>query len=489
VGNILGIVNQILLGRFLGPEDYGLFNLALSVVMIASVIAIFGLFGALSRFIPYYLKRDEKETVKSLIDFSSLFVFSVSILLATLLYIFSRKIATTIFHDEDLATVLKVFSIGIPIFALQRVMMAVVRGFKAAKHDALIFKIGDRLVRIFVFLLFLTIGYRLYGALFAFLSGCSVSIIVSGWLIKNKIFPDYHKYKRVPVAKTLLSFSWPLALTGFTFIFVSKTSTLLVGYFLTSADVGVYTPTLVIAKLLFFVSAAFQYIFLPVVSESFSKNKLKDIESLFKSTFKWTFLIVLPLFLLISLFPREILTLLYGNEYSGGYLALIVLCFGTSINAFSGTPGNILVGGGHTKLNLACEIIAAATTISLSLTLIPTYGIVGAAIAMGVSYFVRTTSFLYFVYKKFGIHPYKHKYLKIGFSCLAVTSIIYVLKIYSPFTWWITMLVLGAIFLILYTITVMFSKSFDENDMVILEAVERKLGIKLDFIKNIISKT
>ena len=60
----------------------------------------------------------------------------------------------------------------------------------------------------------------------------------------------------------------------FTFLFVSKTDTILVGHFLTLKDVGIYTPALVIAKMLIFVSAAFKYIFLPVVSEFFIK---KDI--------------------------------------------------------------------------------------------------------------------------------------------------------------------------------------------------------------------
>ena len=230
-------------------------------------------------------------------------------------------------------------------------------------------------------------------------------------LIRKRIFPDYHEYRRVPIARNLLSFSWPLALTGFTYLFVSKTDKVLLGYFLTSKDVGIYTPALVIASLLTLISTAFKYIFLPTVSEYFSKNDIRGLEPLFKSTSKWNLLIVLPMFLFILMFPKEILRVLYGSEYTGGYLALIVLSFGISMNDFAGTSANILVAGGRTKLNLACEVIAAITNVILNIILIPRYGIVGAAIGTGVSFMARNISALLFVHGAYGIHPYKKNYV------------------------------------------------------------------------------
>ena len=74
IAQILGLTNQILLGRVLGPDSYGLFNLALSVIWIASNIAVFGLFGGLSRFIPFYIEKGKMGTVRSTIFFSIVFV-------------------------------------------------------------------------------------------------------------------------------------------------------------------------------------------------------------------------------------------------------------------------------------------------------------------------------------------------------------------------------------------------------------------------------
>jgi len=482
-GTLLGMVNQIILGRYLGPENYGLFNLSMSVVMIAATLSVFGFFGSLSRFIPYHLEKNEKNIIRSVIDFGSFFSFALGITFAIVVYLLADRVAVGIFHDPRLEPVLKIFAVVIPLSSLQQVVRGIVRGFKAVKYDAILFNIGTRIVTISVFLLSMFFVHRLYGAIIAFISGVVITTAIAIWIIRIKIFPDYRQYGRVPIARNLLSFSWPLALTGFTFLFVSKTDKVLLGYFMSSKDVGIYTPALMIANLLIFVSTAFKYIFLPTVSEYFSKNDLRGLEPLFKSTSKWNFLIVLPIFLFILIFPKEILTILYGSNYTGGYLALIILSLGIAANDFAGTSATILVAGGHTRLNLACEIIAGLTNVVLNIVLIPIYGIVGAAIATGISFLTRNISSLIFVYKSYGLHPYTKKYLNISFSGIIGSVAVYFLKILSPFSWWATMLTLGIVFVAVYAVVALFSRSLDQNDQVILLAIERRTGINLDFIK------
>ncbi len=485
-GHLLGMVNNVLLGRFLGPENYGRFNIVLGVITIAFTLATFGLFGSLSRFIPYNLKSKNFKTVKSVIDFSLVFTFFISLAVAVALFVLSGQISTKVFHDPELQPLFKIFAIGIPVIAIQRIMAGVIRGFKEAKYDALIFKIGVRVIKIAIFLIFLTTSYRLWGAIFAFIASALVTVLVSIWLVRYRIFPDYRRYSRNPVARELLSFTWPLALTGFTFLFVSKTDTMLLGYFLTSTDVGIYTPALVIAQLLTFMGAAFSYIFLPVVSEFFANKNMEGLESLYKSTSKWMVLTVLPLLLFILLFPSDILRLLYGSSYSHGYQALTILSIGISMNILLGTTGNVLVGGGYTKLNLAGEVIAAMSNITLNIIMIPAYGIIGAAAATGASYLIRNSVFLFFLYRKLRIHPYKRNYLYILTSGALSAIVVFILKSYSPFSWRMTMMASGIILGVIYLLLVLVSRGIDQNDLVVMEAIERKLGMRLDFIKKYI---
>ena len=482
-GTILGMVNQIILGRYLGPENYGLFNLSMSVVMIAAALSVFGFFGSLSRFIPYHLEKKEQNIVRSVIDFGAFFSFFLGIAFAISIYLLANRLAVGIFHDPRLEPVLKIFAVVIPLHGLQQVVRGTVRGFKAAKYDAILFNIGTRVVTITVFLLSMIFVNRLYGAIIAFIAGVVLTTAVTAWIIIKKIFPDYHEYERVRVDRYLLSFSWPLALTGFTFLFVSKTDKVLLGYFMSSTDVGIYTPALMVAYLLIFISTAFKYIFLPTVSEYFSKNDLRGLEPLFKSTSKWNFLVVLPLFLFILIFPKEILTILFGSSYTDGYLALIIVSLGIAANDFAGTSATILVAGGRTKANLACEIIAGITNVVLNIILIPIYGIVGAAIATGISFMTRNLVALSLAYKAYRMHPYTRKYLNIIFSGFVGSAIIYLLKSYSPLSWWATMFILGIVFIAIYIGVMLLSRSLDQNDRVIVLAIERRMKINLAFIK------
>lgn len=485
-GNVLGMVNQIILGRFLGPENYGLFNLSMSVVMIGGAICVFGFFGSLPRIIPFHFRMGERNVVRSVMDFTSLFSVSLGVVLTVVLYLLSDRLAVAVFHDPKLAPALKVFSFAIPLHGLHQVAQGAVRGFKAAKYEALVFAIGSRIVTISVFLLSLFVLHRLYGAIVAYNAGVLATTVVAFWLIRRRIFPDYGKLPRVPVARSVLSFTWPIALTGFTFLFISKTDKVLLGYFLTSEDVGIYTPAVLIASLLEFFNSAFKYRFLPTASEFFSRNDMSGLKPLFKSTSKWSFLVVYPIFLFILVFPKEILTLLYGSQYIRGYVALVVLSLGIAVNDFSGTSANILVAGGRTKLNLCCEIIAAVTNIVLNLVLIPIYGILGAAIATATSYVARNVASLSFVYRFYRMLPYTKKYFNIGLAGVLTILIVYVLKLYSPFSWWITTLGLGVLFVVLYVVATLLTRSFDRNDFVVLEAIEKRTGLKLDRIKRFI---
>jgi len=486
-GKILGTVNQVILARFMGPDDYGRFNIVLSVVTIVFSISSFGMFGSLPRFIPYNLKMNRKRKARSVIDFSTLFVFFTNFIAAAVVFIFSGQIASGIFDDPQLQNLLKIFAIGIPVIAVNRVAMGVIRGFKAAKYDALLFKIGNRVIKISVFMIFIGTSYKLEGAIVAFIAGALVTLIVSVWLIRERIFPDYHKYSRGPVAREILKFTWPLALTGLTFLFLSKTDMMLLGYFLSSKEVGIYAPAVMVAKLMLFIGLAFKFMFLPVVSEFFANEDMEGLRSLFKSVSKWIMLTVMPLVIYCLAFSREILQALYGPEYTAGHIALMILVFGIAVNVLQGTSGNILVGGGHTRLNLLAEVITAVTNVILNIILIPAYGIVGAAVATSVSYIIRNICFTGFIYKTLKMHPYKINYLHILFSAFVSFIIIYILKIYSPLNWWITMILAGFILMFLYISSMILSRSFDRNDLIILEGIERKFKLNLGFMKRFIN--
>jgi len=477
VGILFGIVNQILLGRFLGVDNYGLFYLAYTLVTVLLPFSTLDLSSSLSRFLPFHFSRGEKDLVKSAIRFSELLVLFLSLFFSILLFLFSEIISTEFFHNINLTIVLKYFAIGLPLFSISGILEGVIRAFKGAKYKVVIFDLGTWIIRIIIFIPFIIIGYSLFGAIISCLISLIFTIFTSVYIVNKKLFPNQSNYQIVPVVKKLMVFSWPITISTIVFLFSSKTDVILLGYFLDSTAIGIYMPSLIVAQYVTMFALPFIYMFLPVITELFGKRKFDTIESLFKSASKWIFLLVLPISIYILLFPREVITLLYGADYSSGYLSLVILTTGLSMSVFTGMAGCILICGGYTKMNLAVEIIAAITNISLNLVLIPMYGIIGAAIGVSVYYFTRNFVSLIFVYKATKIHAFDKSYIGIAFSGMIIFVIGFFLKtqIFPFFSTTSSAIIIGLIIFILYLVLIWVSKCLDKNDRYIIKLIIRRI--------------
>ena len=69
---------------------------------------------------------------------------------------------------------------------LTNILMATFRGFKEAKYNVYILELTFRLVRMSVFLIFVYLGYLLFGAIIAFLMGYFLAVVMSFFIIQKK---------------------------------------------------------------------------------------------------------------------------------------------------------------------------------------------------------------------------------------------------------------------------------------------------------------
>ena len=113
---------SILLGRILGPADYGLFSLGISVMAILCIFPNFGLGQGLTQYIPYNIKKKNYLDVKNVINFSIKFTFIIGIIVSIFLYIFSDYIAINFFNNSELGLVFKGFSIALTFWAIHNTL-------------------------------------------------------------------------------------------------------------------------------------------------------------------------------------------------------------------------------------------------------------------------------------------------------------------------------------------------------------------------------
>lgn len=262
----------------------------------------------------------------------------------------------------------------------------------------------------------------------------------------------------------------------------------MLGYFKTPDVVGLYNGALPLANLVSMPLGSTGFIYLPIISQLYSQNLMQEIKTTYQVLTKWVFAISFPIFLLLFLFPEVILSFCFGAQYVKAALALRILAAGLMFHTFLGANGMTLLVMGKSKPLMWASLLAASINIILNIILIPQWGIVGAATASLISFFVYGIFRSISLYQLSGIHPFTKSYLKPIIASGTIISIIYILtrNLLTVTYWMLPLLVI--LFLGLYALSLLLTRSFDAEDGEFLLAIEKRTGINASCAKKILRR-
>ena len=489
IGMLLGFVSRIILVRFTTQTEYGIYSLALVIISIFVMISTLGLSEGSTRYIAYFRGKNEEGKVKGVISSSIKIAIIASISLAVISFFVSDFISSSIFHTPALSTPLKIFSIAIPFTVLINVFISIFRGFD--RVDARVY--FQNILSPVLYLLFLIavvlFSLSFLGVVYAYVMSIAVTCVVFViYMVKKS--PLSMKRKEMvdnSMTKELLIFSVPLLAVSMLMMVMSWTDTLMLGYFKTPDVVGLYNAALPLANLILVVLTSMNFIYVPIISQLYSKNLIEEMKRNFAVLTKWIFSLTLPLFFILFLFPDVVLDLLFGSRYIGATFALQILAIGFFCNASLGFPYSTLLVIGKSKFLMCVFLISAIINIVLNIALIPPMGIVGASIASALSLIVARILNTIKLYKTSTIHLFTKNYLKIAGLFIMFLFVFYILRNLVIMSFWM-FIALFSLFLVSYVLSVLFTKSFDDEDIMILLTIEKRLGLDLALIKRILKR-
>lgn len=470
-GNIiqkgLGFLLQVLLGNFLGPSIYGLYSLGSSMIDVSGQASMLGLSNGIIRFIPVYKGEKAQSKIKGALISTLGFSTAFAVIISIILFILSDQIAVIIFHEPGLSETIKGFSISLPFYVFMFVSSSCVQGFQRMEHYTGIM-LARPVINIAAVAASFFLGFRLYGAIFGFIISAFLSAVLGFYFLK-KNFPDFlSKLKPVFEIRKLLRFSLPVYIAGFSWILLSRTDIFMLGYFMESANVGIYRAAVSLATLVNFALISFNMAFAPMISDLYSQKKLKELEVIFKTVTRWVFLLSLVVALLMALFSKNLLTI-FGSGFSVGWLVLIVLAVSRLISVGVGSVGFMLQMSGHQDLILINNVSIVVLNVVLNIWLIPIYGILGAAIATGISLVLDNIVGLIEVRVLLKFHPWDRKYIKVllaGLISAAFFPLFNLVNIY----WYVNMICLGVIYFVSFYLL-----GLTNEDKLIVSALKKKL--------------
>lgn len=472
VGKGINFLFHLLLARVLGASAYGLYALGYNVLGISHTFSMLGLHNGIVRFGSMYRGKADKSRLKGTLLSALAISLGSSFVTAILLFFFADLIATSVFNKLGLAKVLQLFAFSLPFYVLMAVASYTARIFRRMEYDVGVQRIFHPLTNLIIVGMSFLLGYRLLGAIYGFLISSILSAILGLYLLW-KIFPELiSDLKPKYELRSLLPYSLTVLLVGFSQLLLIRTDRIMLGIFGLARDVGIYNAAAITAfqATLFLVS--FNAIFSPIIANLYNQGCIDHLGNLLKITTKWVFGLTLPVFLVFVLFSKQIMGL-FGSEFTIGQSVLISLGAAQLINASSGSVGLILIMTGFQKIELINSVILGGLNIFLNILLIPTYGILGAALATGLSIVLINLARLLEIYHLYKIHPYKLSYWKpIMAGLVAVISWIVIRNLVEFNDWlWPAGVALFGLF---YALVFILFK-LDGEDKVVLQAVKRRM--------------
>jgi len=314
---LINYLFNVIGSRGLGTEGYGAFALALAVFSIFTTLALVGIPFGITRFISYYMSKNKTDDVASIIKSGFLGILTLSILLCIFMWTKAHWIATLINHPE-LTSLLKIFALGLPFFAIVTCLEKSLEGFKQMKYSVVVTN-SLHATKVLALIIFLSLGFKEEGAVIGFVIGLIISSILGFYFLVKKVFPSIKEgVIKYSAWKQLLTYSWPLIIVNIINPIMKWTDSIILGYFFSTAKVGIYTIGLSTATLLLIVFTSFNMIIFPVMSGLEAQKKRKVMKSQFQIVTTWILMVTLPIAIMCLIYPKQILTLFYGFEFSQG---------------------------------------------------------------------------------------------------------------------------------------------------------------------------
>lgn len=486
---ILAYFYNLVLAR-LGPEQYGLFNLGLSITAMVASISVLGLHTGVLRYVSFYKGKLDEQRIKGTIVSALQISLPTSIIFFCILFLISPLVSINIFHNPKLIPILRLFSITIPFLVLLDIFLPIFAAFQKIKYR--IYKdLFQQICLLSLTFIFICLGYKIKAVVLVYILSVFCAFVLSAYFLEKRVFPIFKtKVKSIYTRKELFSYSWPLLFNEILYLILTYTDIFMIGYFLTTSSVGIYNIAIIITSLLQILPQSLLALFSPVITERYAQEK--DIKKTYKTVSKWVFCANLPICLIIVLFSRRIILMFFGERYILGALPLSILTIAYLFSFLFSTSTYVLHLIKKTKLISSITLIAAISNIILNWILIPLYGITGAAVATAICLIISPILAATFSYRLMKLQPFSVKSLKAALAGITAMLIVYNvanlelikrLEIHNSY-----LIFFFIAFLILYLLLFIIFGGIDEEDRIIISAIQKKTNIKLIFLEKFLDK-
>jgi O-antigen/teichoic acid export membrane protein len=398
MGSLLGFIFQIIVARYLGPEEYGKANVLLGLNGTFLIFLNFGLTTLLTREI-----ATSYEDPKLLLSKYTYIYVLLDLLTFPIIFFFLKKLLEKVNMYNIINVILVLFLTYLNQFS--NLLTSYLIGIK--KQD-----INAFLKNFFIKILNLIFFFFLY---YFFLDNYLLILIVQlmSLLLIFIIFSSQLRFKKIKL-NSLLSFfkevfkeSWQFYLISILYSLYNNISKYLQKLYTSERITGFLSLGMSLSVIGLMLGQILATIMMPEFAENWKKKDLRKIEYLFKKVSRYNAYIILPIILFTITNIGRILDFLRYDSKEGALIVSLMI-ISSFFNSFVGPNGTLLIMSQKQKYEIFNGIILISTGFGLGLFL-------GVKFEWGIAFSIALSIFIVNIIKTievgilFKIYPYSLK--------------------------------------------------------------------------------
>jgi O-antigen/teichoic acid export membrane protein len=399
----LAYLSQILLARWMGGSDYGVYVYVWTWVLLLGSMMDFGISASAQKIIPEYRTQGEASLLRGFLSGSRWMTFAVSAGISALLAGLVKGLSPWL--DANEIVPLYIGCLTLPAFVVANTQDGIARS-----HDWMQLGLMPQfIIRQSLIIGFIAGAFALgvhLGATAAMLaSAAAVWIAMIGQLmvLNRRLSRHIEPGPKAYDFRGWLATSLPILLVEGFYLLLSYTDVLVLQQFRASEEVGVYFAVVKTLALVSFIHYAMSATTAHRFAEYHATGDNARLSAYVAHAIQWTFWPSLAATVLLLALGKPLLWL-FGPQFVVGYDIMFIAAIGLVVRSAIGPVERLLNMLGHQHICALAYALAFVMNVALCIALVPRFGGHGAAAATSISLLFETVLLFWIVRKRLGLH-------------------------------------------------------------------------------------
>jgi O-antigen/teichoic acid export membrane protein len=403
VSAAMAYLSQILLARWMGGSDYGVYVYVWTWVLLLGSMMDFGISASAQKIIPEYRTSGEHALLRGFLSGSRWITFLVSATVAMLLAGAVKGLSPWIDPGETVP--LYIGCITLPAFVVANTQDGIARS-----HDWM--RLG--LMPQFIVRQSLIIGFTAGTFALGFHLGATAAMIASAaavWIamigqmivLNRRLGGHIEPGPKAYDFRGWLGISLPILMVEGFYLLLSYTDVLVLQQFRSSEEVGLYFAVVKTLALVSFIHYAMSATTAHRFAEYNASGDKARLSAYVAHAIKWTFWPSLAATAVLLALGKPLLWL-FGPQFVAGYDIMFIAAIGLVVRSAIGPVERLLNMLGHQHICALAYALSFIMNVVLCVMLVPRFGGHGAAAATSISLAFETILLFWIVRQRLGLH-------------------------------------------------------------------------------------